>query len=370
MKEKKKIIFVLPQLKTGGGVRVVVELSNVLVQKYDYDVRIVIPHVQSACSFFLDPAVVVEKVGDEAHNPLTKIKNIIRMFFHLQKNYAHDIVITTDPIFSPLFLFFRFKKLYRYVQADDYRIFDDLLLLKNKFFLSIYKMMTKLSYRQNITYLFNSDFTYQQFIDLKGKTVPKKIVHPSINHVLFYADELLDEKEKVTLCLIARKHPMKRFEDFLTVYRDICKTEESKEKIEKVFIVSHDDLSQYDLSDMTMVVPKNDKEIADTLRKSDIYIFTSLWEGFGLPPLEAMSCGCAVVASDAKGINEYAVDGENALIYPPMDTDLLKKKLLLLIKDKRLRYQLKTHAIKRAKSFSWEKSASQLLAALGEDTDV
>jgi len=98
-----------------------------------------------------------------------------------------------------------------------------------------------------------------------------------------------------------------------------------------VYIISHDDLTHFHISDMTMVVPKNDQEIAQTLRKSDIYIFTSIWEGFGLPPLEAMSCGCAVVASDAKGINEYAKDGENALIYPPMDTEKLEENLLMLI---------------------------------------
>jgi len=367
---REKIVFVLPQLKTGGGVRVVVELSNALVQKYDYDVRIVIPHVQSDCSFFIDPNIVIEKIGKKAHSPFAKIKNILQMFFHLQKNYKDEIIITTDPIFSPMFMFFRFSKLYRYVQADDYRIFDDLLLLKNRFFLAIYKFFTKLSYKQNITYIFNSKFTHKKFVELKGKEVKNHIVHPSINHKSFYSNDLATAKDEVSLCLIARKHPMKRFEDFLTVYRRIEKREDIKKKIKKVFIISHDDLSQYDLKGMTLIVPSNDKEIADTMRKSDIYIFTSIWEGFGLPPLEAMACGCAVVASDAKGINEYARDGENALFYPPENTNILEQKLLKVIEDKALREKLQTNAIKTAKTFSWEKSAKQLLTALGKSTDV
>ncbi len=367
---REKIVFVLPQLKTGGGVRVVVELSNALVQKYDYDVRIVIPHVQSDCSFFIDPNIVIEKIGKKAQSPFAKIKNIAQMFSHLQKKYKDEVVITTDPIFSPMFMFFRFSKLYRYVQADDYRIFDDLLLLKNRFFLAIYKFFTKLSYKQNITYIFNSDFTHKKFVELKSKNVPKYIVHPSINHKSFYSSELATEKDEVSLCLIARKHPMKRFEDFLTVYRSIEKREDIKKKIKKVYIISHDDLYQYDLEGMTLIVPSNDKEIADTMRKSDIYIFTSIWEGFGLPPLEAMACGCAVVASDAKGINEYARDGENALFYPPANTNILEQKLLKVIEDKVLREKLQTNAIKTAKTFSWEKSAKQLLDAIKKSKNV
>lgn len=356
--KQKKIIFVLPQLKTGGGIRVIVELSNILIK--EYDVHFVLPNSQSDCTFEVHKDITIEKIGVLPKNALDKIKNIAKMFFYLNKRYKNEIVITTDPMFSPIFMLFNFKTLYRYIQADDYRIFDDLLLLKNNFFLSIYKFITKISYKQNIEYLFNSTFSYEQFVALKGKSVPKKIVHPSINHEIFHLLDLPRESEGVNLCLIARKHPMKRFEDFIRVYQEIKKIPEIKSKISTVFIISHDDLSQFDLSDFTMIVPKNDYQIVEVLNMSDIYIFTSLWEGFGLPPLEAMSCGCAVIASDAKGIDEYAINEENALIYPPMDTKVLKENLIRLIEDEELRKKLQKNGLKSAQSFSWIKSAKQL----------
>jgi len=356
--KQKKIIFVLPQLKTGGGVRVIIELSNILIKKYA--VHFVLPNSQSECTFKVHKDITIEKIGDLPKNSLDKIKNIVKMFFYLNKRYKNEIVITTDPLFSPIFMLFNFKKLYRYIQADDYRIFDDLLLLKNRFFLTIYKFITKISYKQNIKYLFNSTFSYEQFIALKGKNVPKKIVHPSINHEIFHLLDLPRKSEGINLCLIARKHPMKRFEDFVKVYKEIKMLPHIRDKISNIYVISHDDLSQFDLSDFTMIIPKNDYQIVEALNRSDIYIFTSLWEGFGLPPLEAMSCGCAVIASDAKGIDEYAIDRENALIYPPMDTEALKEKLIRLVEDELLLKKLQKNGVETAQNFSWAKSAKQL----------
>ncbi len=363
--QKKKIIFVLPQLKTGGGVRVIVELSNILVS--EYNVLFVMPNIKSDCSFYIDENIKIVKIGKEAKSSVGKLSNILKMMFFLRKNYKNEVVITTDPIISPLFIFFRLKKLYRYVQADDYRIFDDLLLLKNRFFLSVYKAFTKIAAKDNINYIFNSTFTYEMFVELRGESVPKRIVHPAINHTVFNAKKRVCNREKLNVCLIARKFPMKRFSDFTKVWQEIKEKKEIQENISEVYILSHDDLSRFDMSDFVQIIPKDDKEISYYLNKSDIYIFTSQWEGFGLPPLEAMSCGCAVIASDAKGINEYAVNGYNALIYEPGDTKALKNSILKLCEDRELLLKLQKNGALSAKEFSWQKSALSLKRFLQED---
>ncbi|HHB52855.1 MAG TPA: glycosyltransferase, partial [Saprospiraceae bacterium] len=191
--------------------------------------------------------------------------------------------------------------------------------------------------------------------------VPFRIVHPSINHNVFYKKREQVEKDKLNLCLIARKHPMKRFDDFVHVYKELKQMPHIVDQIANIYIISHDDLSGFDLTGFTMVVPQNDQEIASVMNESDIYIFTSLWEGFGLPPLEAMSCGCAVVASDAKGINEYAINKKNALIYPPTDTAALKASIIELIEDRNLLKSLQQNGIKSAQNFSWDISARQFI---------
>jgi len=349
------IVFVLPQLKTGGGVRVIVELANILVQKHQ--VSIIVPNTLDSCSFDIDKKISIQKIGKKPKNKLQKIKNMLKLPYFIYKTHKKSTIIITDPIQSLLFLPYRFKSIFRFVQADDYRIFDDLMLLKNRVFLTIYKVLTKLSYKKKMTYFFNSNYTYERFVQIKNEFVPKLIVHPSINHKYFFP-KTKDIKDKVNIALITRVHPIKRFQDFIDAYKLLAQKE--KQMIEDIFIITQDDLSSFELFDFKVIKPKNDKEIADIFRKSDIFVFSSLWEGFGLPPLEAMGCGCAVITSDAKGVNEYAKDQKNALIYPPKDTDALKRCLTTLINDKELLKKLQKNAILTAKEFSWEKSAKQL----------
>jgi len=368
--KRERIVFVLPQLKTGGGVRVIVELANVLAERHE--VKIVLPKGKVECTFAISDRIIIEQVGREPVSALQKVANIFRTVAHVQKVYQNDNVIVTDPIQSPLFIFARMPKLYRFVQADDYRIFDDLLLLKNRFFLYLYKAVTKLSYRKKIGYLFNSAFTHEMFERHSGRKVPQKIVHPALNRKVFYPYEAeKPQRDSVRLCLIARKHPMKRFGDFVEVYQRLMQNPKVAAEIEKVTVISHDDLSSYATAGMERVVPSCDKDIADVMNSSDIYIFTSLWEGFGLPPLEAMGCGCAVVASDAGGISEYAVNGENALIYPPADTDALYDAIVRLIEDRALLQRLRINGMQTARNFSWERSAKMVEKYLFEkENDV
>ena len=349
------IVFVLPQLKTGGGVRVIIELANILV-KTD-KVSIVLPNSDNQCSFFIDEKVQIIKVGKTASSKIQKIKNMLKVPLYVKNNFAHDCIIVTDPIQSLLFLPFSFKKIFRYIQADDYRIFDDMMLLKNRLFLNIYKFLTKLSYQKEMKYFFNSTYSYEQFKKLHKKEITKEIVHPSLNHKNFYPQKRVSS-EKLNIALITRKHPIKRFQDFIDAYKML--EHSSKIKIENVFIITQDNLDGFELFDFKVIHPKDDKEIASILNKSDIFVFCSLWEGFGLPPLEAMACGCGVITSDAKGVNEYAKDSFNCMIYPPKDISRLKDSLESLINNHDFLNKIQKNAILTAEKFSWENSAKQL----------
>lgn len=94
------------------------------------------------------------------------------------------------------------------------------------------------------------------------------------------------------------------------------------------------------------------------------FTFPSIYEGFGMPPLEAMACGTPVLVSDAASLPE--VTGDCAVIVKPDDTDSIANGLERLYLDENLRRRLSAEGLERAKLFSWERSAQMLYAIYEE----
>ena len=88
------------------------------------------------------------------------------------------------------------------------------------------------------------------------------------------------------------------------------------------------------------------------------FVFPSLYEGFGLPPLEAMACGTPVLTSNAASLPE--VVGDSALLADPTDTISIAHGLCRLHEDAALRDRLSRKGLQRASGFTWEESARQL----------
>ena len=88
---------------------------------------------------------------------------------------------------------------------------------------------------------------------------------------------------------------------------------------------------------------------------ADLFAFPSLYEGFGLPALEAMACGAPVVASNVSAVPE--VVGDAALQVPPLDVEALADAMERLLRDEPLRANLRERGLKRAAGFSWEDTA-------------
>lgn len=94
------------------------------------------------------------------------------------------------------------------------------------------------------------------------------------------------------------------------------------------------------------------------------FVYPSLYEGFGLPPLEAMACGTAVICSNAASLPE--VVGDAALTFAPTDVEALAQALADVLSNPGLREDLRQRGLQRAAQFSWRRCAQETLAVYRE----
>ena len=98
------------------------------------------------------------------------------------------------------------------------------------------------------------------------------------------------------------------------------------------------------------------------MKNASLLVFASLYEGFGLPPLEAMACGCPVIVSDNSSLPE--VCGEAAYYVNPQNPSDISDAIIAVLNNNTLRNELINNGLKRAKQFSWTNSATKHLNVL------
>jgi len=108
----------------------------------------------------------------------------------------------------------------------------------------------------------------------------------------------------------------------------------------------------------------DDETLAKLYSSADLFIFTSYRESFGLPPLEAMACGTAVVTTDCGGVRDYVIDGYNALVVPPGNLEAVAEASLKVLRDEKLRERLVRNGIETAKQYTWDKVVDKFEEAI------
>lgn len=108
----------------------------------------------------------------------------------------------------------------------------------------------------------------------------------------------------------------------------------------------------------------SDIELASLYKNATAFFYLSLYEGFGIPPLEAMSFGCPVILSDIPVFRE--VYGDAAIFVKPDDISAIKNAINSILNDEKLRDGLKQKGYERANKFSWDLSANKLKIAINQ----
>jgi glycosyltransferase involved in cell wall biosynthesis len=104
-----------------------------------------------------------------------------------------------------------------------------------------------------------------------------------------------------------------------------------------------------------------DEDLAPIYSHASMFVYPSLLEGFGLPPLEAMQCGVPVITSNTSSLPEVVADA--GIMVPPSDADALCQAMTNLYQDSELHDRLASKALERAATFSWGRCADETVAA-------
>jgi glycosyltransferase involved in cell wall biosynthesis len=186
--------------------------------------------------------------------------------------------------------------------------------------------------------------------------------------------DLLPIREKYRLpenflLFVGSLEPRKNLERLLLAYQDL--EEATRREVKLVLVGSKGwenerivSLIRKMKSDVSYLGYTPEEDLGKIYNLARLFIYPSLYEGFGLPPLEAMACGCPVLVSNAASLPE--VCGEAAYYVDPQEPNSISEGIGRVLRDDGLRHALAKKGIDRASSFSWEKSAREHLRVFEE----
>lgn len=183
--------------------------------------------------------------------------------------------------------------------------------------------------------------------------------------------EILKENyniDKPFILYIGGFSPRKNVSSLMVAFSNIIKNLDREHDL--VIVGSHNDESRFlkdlrcDLNiesniKLTGFVPEDLLPVF--YNACEVFAYPSLYEGFGLPPLEAMSCGTPVITSNISSIPEVVGDG--GILIDPFNMKNLMYSLEALLNDKEIRDELSSKSLKRASDFSWEKTSEKTIEA-------
>lgn len=210
-----------------------------------------------------------------------------------------------------------------------------------------------------------SEFSKKEIVDVFGLEASKiHVVHSNVPfHTKPSAEEILSHRpdpgaEKYIIA-VSSMDPRKNFIRLAEAFNKI------EDKSIKLYIIGMR-FKAFNTPDLQKLVGDNihlpgyidDEALQGMYQNALLSVYPSLYEGFGLPPLESMTYGCPAIAADIPALREVSEDA--ALYVNPYDVNDIANGISLLLKDNTLREELKVKGLAQIKKYSWEKSAKQV----------
>lgn len=191
---------------------------------------------------------------------------------------------------------------------------------------------------------------------LSLKTVRRKKKNKT--RKLLYVGRLVPRKNILELILIFRKIIEKDNSFKLSLVGDGEKM--YIDKIKKI-------IKELNLDkNITLCGKVNDKKLVEIYKKSDLFLFTSLVEGFWLVVLEAMSQWLPVVAYNISGVNDIIINNKNGYLIKKQDLEDFSKKVLRIFQNNKLYGRLQKNALSTSQLYDWDKSVNKFLSQISD----
>ncbi len=264
------------------------------------------------------------------------------------------------------YLIFSFTGLGSILVSRKVMTIHDLSFLENpkwfsKAYYWWYKVMTPLAVKTSKRIITVSEFSKKEIIRfypfLKENQIT--VAHSAVDKECFKPQNNIAQKKERFALAVSSMDPRKNFSQLIQAFADI--------KDCKLYIVgSHNRVFTHTTAAATQnehikfLGRVSDEKLVSLYNSACCFIFPSIYEGFGLPPLEAMSCGCPVLASDIPVIHE--VCGDAAIYFNPFDCQNIRDTIQYYLKnEEQIKSGLREKGYQRINQFSWENSSKAIM---------
>jgi glycosyltransferase involved in cell wall biosynthesis len=349
-----RISFIVSSLYLSGGVRVIVEYANRLARR-GHTISIVTPGgaVDEIIAGELDPQVTVLETARGWSDTRYDLGKVLLAWQLARAVPDSDVVMATHtPTTVPAWLAARALGKGALVWLyQDYREMFQGRWVEGWLLRHVPSWFDRI--------LVVSEACRQEILNHSG--VDSVVVSEGLSRgELFKPGKVRRSDDTRLVLFLGDMRPRKGLQDFLKAAHLVYQREPNL----GLAIVSKERCRIQSDVPFTFYYQLSDQELAELYASCDVFVSASWYEGFGLPPLEAMACGAPVILTDSRGVREFAVDGENCLMVPIRDPDALAKAIVRLLQDKSLAERLAANGPKTAARFSWDAAVHRFERAL------
>lgn len=193
-----------------------------------------------------------------------------------------------------------------------------------------------------------SKYSAEKIEEIYGRR--SSIIYSALESKIFYPREKERNENEISITIVGSEDfKFKNVGEVLEVIREL----KEKYQIKLNWITQTEPKINIEEGKNAIVNPEQ-KIIGDVLRNTDIYICNSEYESFGLPTLEAMTCGATVITTDTGGMRDFVIDRENALVIKHHNKEDMKEKIEMLINNRDLMHKMSQNGIATASKFNWD----------------